>query len=129
MSDFVPVNFLEKMLLEAKAGRMPLPDFLRLFAASMIVVPSAREVTHGWEGFQPLVFNKQGVHMLASFTAPQRNDASPDKFPYYLEIMADKFLMSLRPEHGVVVNPGQSVGFEMGPQTIAEFLKRPQANS
>jgi hypothetical protein len=110
MSDFVPVNFLEKMLVEARAGRMPMPDFLRLFAASMIIVPSAGEVKKGWEGFQPLFFNKQGVHMLACFSAPERNDASPETFPYFLEIMAEKFLISLKPGLGVVCIPGSPSG-------------------
>jgi SseB protein N-terminal domain len=128
MSDFVPVNFLEKMLVEARAGRMPLPDFLRLFAASTIIVPSAREVKKGWEGFQPQAFNKEGVQMLACFTAPERNDASHEIYPYYLEVMADKFLTSIRPGLGVVVNPGQSVGFEMGPQSVAEVVKGLSAN-
>lgn len=129
MSDFVPVNFLEKMLAEARVGRMPLPDFLRLFAASQIIVPSAREVKDGWQGFQPMTFEKDGVHMLACFTSNERNTASRSEYPFYLEIMADKFLTSIRPGHGVVVNPGQSTGFEMGPQTIAEVLKHvPKSN-
>jgi type III secretion system (T3SS) SseB-like protein len=123
MSDFVPVNFLEMKLVEARAGQMPMPDFLRLFAASMIIVPSMSEVKERWEGFMPMVFDKQGVHMLACFTAPERNDAPRETFGYYLEIMGDKFVTSLRPGLGLVVNPGQPVGFEMGPESLAEFAK------
>jgi hypothetical protein len=129
MPDFVALNDLERLLVETRAGRLPMPDFLRQFVVSRIVVPSASEVTAGWQGFHPLVFRKQGVEMLACFTTAGRIGASAEKFPYYLEIRAAEFLKSLQPTVGVVVNPGNSVSFDISPEGIARIVKEFVANN
>jgi SseB protein N-terminal domain len=121
MSDFVAVNDLEGLLIEAQTGRLHMPDFLRQFVQSRIVVPSASEVTAGWQGFHPLVFKKQGVEMLACFTAHERIGSAVEKMPYYLEIRAAEFLKSLQPNVGVVINPGHSVSFDISPEGLARI--------
>ena len=53
MTTFIPANDLETALESARAGRLPMPDFLKVFVASDLAVPSGGEVQSDGGGFQP----------------------------------------------------------------------------
>lgn len=123
MSETDALNDLERLLIEAKSGRLPMQEFLLQFINAKIVVPSAGEVKDGWENFKPLVLRKDGIDYLACFSAPERIGANANDFPYYLQMRAAEFLKSLQTRLGLVVNPGSPVGFQVRPEGLAEIVK------
>jgi len=122
MSSFKAVNALESELESAQAGRSSMPVFLRLFCNSEIVVPSAEEIMPDGSGFEPLLFVKEGVQMVACFTAKERIGGFADIIPYCLTIRGSEFLRLIPTHYGLVVNPGQSVGFEIAPDKLRKIV-------
>ena len=122
MTDFTPINKLESSLLLAKAGQVPMQDLLQLLLKSNVAVPSGTAVAPDGAGFQPLLFKKDGVDMIALFTAKSRMKDFADMTPYVLEIKGGDFLKRIPKECGVVVNPGLSEGFDISPPGIAKIL-------
>jgi hypothetical protein len=122
MTDFIPLNALESALESARAGRSSLPDFFSVFAESDIVVPSGSELMSDGSGFQPLLFDKEGVQMVTCFTAMERIGEFSRVTPYCLKIKGDEFLLRIPVEYGLVVNPGQSVGFDVPPSGVREII-------
>lgn len=125
MTNFTPTNALESELDRVQSGRSSMHEFLRLFSQSDLTVPSGCEVMPDGSGFQPLLFNKDGVQMVACFTAMERICDFADLAPYSLTIRGGEFLRRIPAEYGLVVNPGQPAGFDVTPdglrQIIAEF--------
>lgn len=122
MTNFIPLNTLESALESARTGRSSLPDFFSVFAESDIVVPSGGELMSDGSGFQPLLFDKEGVQMVACFTAMERIGEFASLTPYCLKIKGDEFLMRIPVEYGLVVNPGQSTGFDVLPSGVREII-------
>ena len=119
----VPSNPLEFALAQARDGRLPIPDFLRLLLASKLAVPSATEVKADGRGLQPLVFDKQGTAMVAVFSSPERAGVFADRAPYLLYGSAAGLLRALAPDLGIVLNPTYELGFDISPQGIAAVLR------
>jgi hypothetical protein len=115
MTDFIPLNEFEKALLEARSGRLPAQKLLHLMADAELAVPSAAEVSADGSGFQPLLFPKESVPMLACFSDRSRIGEYAQLAPYSL--------MRMPPEYGLVVNPGSTVGFDMPPEGIARIAR------
>lgn len=122
MADFTPVNALETALEGARAGRSSMPDFLRLFGNAEIVVPSGSEIMPDGSGFQPVLFDKGGTQMVACFTAMERIGDFSRLAPYCLTITGSEFLQRIPPGYGLVVNPGQSVGFDVTPDGLRQIV-------
>lgn len=100
-----------------------MPEFLRLFSESDISVPNVAEVMPDGSGFQPLLFDKEGVQMVACFTAMARSGPFVDQAPYALTIKGGEFLRRIPGGYGLVVNPGQSVGFDVSPDGLAKLVE------
>lgn len=115
-------NDLERALVQAQAGRLAMPEFLDLFGRSDLFVPSGDAVAADGEGFRPVLFDRDGTDMIACFTAIARIGRHAQTAPYCLQIEGLAFLRRLTPETGVVVNPGQEVGFELSPAGIARMI-------
>ncbi|WP_040309284.1 SseB family protein [Asticcacaulis biprosthecium] len=123
--NFTPVNNLEAELVSVRSGHVPMTSFLRLLCASDLYVPSANEVGQDWSGLQPVIFDKEGVQMVACFTALERIADASKLAPYCLTIRGGEFLRRIPHEFGLVVNPGHEVGFDVPPiglrKIISEF--------
>jgi hypothetical protein len=122
MTSFKAVNALESELESARVGRSSMPEFLRLLSESDVVVPSAGEVMPDGSGFQPLLFDKEGTQMVACFTAKERIGRYADIASYCLTINGGEFLQRIPPSYGLVVNPGQSVGFDITPEGLGKII-------
>lgn len=120
---FVPSNPLEFALVQARDGRLPIPEFLRLLLASKLAVPSASEVEADGRGLQPLVFDKQGTAMMAVFSSPERAAVFADVAPYLLYGSARGLLQALAPDVGIVLNPTYDLGLDIPPRGIAAVLR------
>lgn len=119
---FQPANELETALVRAQSGGTPMEDFLKLFVTADIAVPSGGEITRDGQGFQPLLFDKEGTPMVACFTALGRAGRFAHQTPYCLQIKAGEFLRRIPSGHGLVVNPGESVGFDIAPDGIQRIV-------
>lgn len=127
VADFTPGNDLERALESARAGRSSMPAFLRVFRQSKVFVSSGAEIKPDGSGFQPVLFDKEGVQMVACFTAMERIGRFASLAPYCLAIKGGEFLQRIPEGYGLVVNPGQPVGFDVTPDGIraivAEFTR------
>jgi hypothetical protein len=123
MPSFEPLNDFEKALVEARSGRLPVQKLLHMMADADLAVPSAGEVQADGSGFQPLLFPKEQVQMLACFTDKSRIGEYAEMAPYFLLMKGRDLLRRMPPDHGIVVNPGSTVGFDMSPEGIAKIVQ------
>lgn len=119
---FVPMNELESMLVRAKNGQAPVSDLMRTLVDSDVVLPSGSEVLADGTGFEPLLFSKEKVQMVACFTDKSRIGEYIKMTPYCLVMKGGDFLRGIPSGHGVVVNPGQEVGFDIPPDGVGKVL-------
>jgi hypothetical protein len=121
--DFVPENFLEQSLVRAQENLIPLNQFLQELIQEKIFILSTSSIEADGSGISPLTFDREAVMMVAAFTSLSRAKifAKPDVF--CLEIQGGNFLERIPKDHGLVLNPGLSVGLEIPPLGI-ENIKR-----
>lgn len=122
MEEFVSLNELESKLVAAKQGRVPVGDFVHQLLSSEIALPTASEVQADGSGFEPVLFDNEGVRMLAAFTARDRVTELGQIAKFCLMIKGADILRRIPKGYGLVVNPGLKVGFEISPQGISEIL-------
>lgn len=122
MPSFAPLNDLESLLIQAKAGQVPMRDLMRALVISDVVLPSGSEVLADGTGLEPLLFSKEKVQMVACFTDKSRIGEYVKMTPYCLVMKGRSFLRGIPAGHGVVVNPGQEVGFDISPDGVSEIL-------
>ncbi len=122
MTDVTPVTALESKLEEARSGQSSMSDFLHTFSESNIIVPSGSEIMPDGSGFQPVMFDKGGSQMVACFTAMERIGDFARVASYCLSIKGSEFLKRIPTGYGLVVNPGQSLGFDVTPDGIRQIV-------
>lgn len=120
--DFSPLNDFEAKLVEAQRGEVTVAEVLASLASAELALPSAGAVQEDWSGFQPLLFSKNGVPMLACFSAKERLADYVDMAPFCLVLRGRELLRRIPAGHGLVVNPGQRVGFDVMPEGIARIV-------
>jgi hypothetical protein len=74
-------------------------------------------------GFQPLLFDKNNVKMVACFTSKERIGEFAKMAEYFLLLQGREFLKRIPPQYGLVINPGQTVGFDITPEGISRIVK------
>ena len=122
MSDFGPINELEKSLVSAKSRQMAVEVFLRQMLNTDLALPSISEVGDDGNGFAPLTYDRHGTPMLAAFTDPGRIGALSDVAQYCLVMNGLQVLRRIPPGHGVVINPGLEMGLDLSPDGIKRIL-------
>ena len=122
VKEFRPLNDFELALEQAKDGRLEVRELLRVLVSSELAVPSAEEVMADGSGFSPLLFNKNGVQMLACFSDKSRVGEFADMTSYCLVMKGRELLSRMPPGYGLVINPGLTVGFDMTPDGISRLI-------
>lgn len=122
-----PLNRLEVAVAEAKAGRIPVSAMLRVLFASDLVVPSAAPVDADGAGLRPVMFPRADHSAVACFTAFERVRDVEEIAPYALLTPSRAWLPRVADGHGLAVNPGQAIGFEIDPdglrRAVADFAR------
>ena len=125
---FEPSNELERALVSAQQGELPLPTFMQMLLASKVFVLLDKEIgpSGAWDNSaSPMVLsNAQGAAVLAMFTAPERSGEWPKRQSHFAFGLLTDFawlLKGIAPNVGVVINPGLSVGLEIQPSTVAQL--------
>lgn len=113
---------LERTIVLAQEGRASTLEVLELFAGAQVVVPSGTPVTDNLSQLQPLLFDNDGVMMLAVFTHLDQIADFGTLASFALSVLGRSLLVSMPPAAGLVVNPSRSIGFEMPPEGIAAFI-------
>ena len=113
---------LERIIVLAQEGRASTFDVLEAFAEAQVVVPSGTPITDNLSQLQPLLFDKDGVMMLAVFTHLDQIADFADLAAFALSVLGRSLMISMPPNAGLVVNPSRSIGFEMPPEGIAAFV-------
>lgn len=116
-------NPLETAILDAKAHRITMVQMLRALLGAELTVPSGGEVAADGGGFRPVLFDKAGTPMIACFTAPERIEGIEHLAPYALKMPAHAFLRQVPAGHGIVINPGQEIGFEIDADGLQRLLR------
>ncbi|GAO37709.1 hypothetical protein SCT_3145 [Sulfuricella sp. T08] len=126
---FIPKNELEKKLLAAWEGSMSGDEFMHELMVSEVfmpieddeVMPGVQRSAHA----QPLVLEAEdGVKVLAVFTSPDRAKPFLKDFPQYGGGLLTEFkwvLEKMGAGHGVALNPGCEVGFDMEPEMLSQL--------
>ena len=68
MEKFNPLNDFEWSLLAAKENKISVEIFLQKFVRSILALPTTKKVQEDGSGFEPVLFDKIGISMLAAFT-------------------------------------------------------------
>ena len=118
-----PQNPLETLLKAAMEGTVPIKAFMQGFVASEVVLLTGSRVTPDGSGFDPLLFDKQGVLHVAVFTDMARVGIHAQQAPHTLRWLMLDVLRRVPGGYGVVVNPGTPLGFEVAPSGVGELLR------
>lgn len=122
MNELIPLNTFESTLADARQGHLSVPQLMRMLVGSVLFVPSATEVMEDGSGFQPLLFDKGNARMLACFSDKSRVGDFSSLAPYGVTMKGRDILVRIPSGYGVVVNPGNLIGFDISPEGIAEVI-------
>jgi hypothetical protein len=126
--DFVPVNDLEKKLARISTGRTTFVKAFNFLMNSMVIVavkPAAEEGA-GREK-QLILRGPEGKPFLAVFSSPGRAFETLSRHKSYTQLVKKpgwQAMASLRPNRGLIVNPGSTVGFTVPPEELLKLRKK-----
>ncbi|MNM63734.1 hypothetical protein D3C81_751090 [compost metagenome] len=123
MNDLPPQTPIETLLQTAMEGKLPIKAFMQAFVASEVVLLTGSLITPDGSGFDPLLFDKQGVLHVAVFTDMARVGFNSQQAPHDIRMLMFEVLRRVPGGYGVVVNPGTTLGFEISPSGVQEILK------
>ena len=123
MTELPPQTPIETLLQSAMDGQLPIGLFMKAFVASEVVLLTGSLVTPDGSGFDPLLFDKQGVLHVAVFTDPARVGFHSEQAPHQIRWLMLDVLRRVPGGYGVVINPGTTLGFEISPAGVGEILK------
>lgn len=122
MEPIVAFTPVETLLQGAIDGKLPIRAFMQAFVASEVVLLTGSLVTPDGSGFDPLLFDKQGVLHVAVFTDPARVGFHAQQAPHQVRWLMLDVLRRVPGGYGVVINPGLPLGFEISPSGIGQIL-------
>ncbi len=123
MNDAAPQTPIETLLKTAMDGQLLIGLFMKAFVASEVVLLTGSLVTPDGSGFDPLLFDKQGVLHVSVFTDMSRVGFHSQQAPHTIRMLMLDVLKRVPGGYGVVINPGTSLGFEISPSGVGEILK------
>lgn len=118
-----PQNPLELQLQAAMDGTLPIRGFMQSFIAAEVVLLTGSLVTPDGSGFDPLLFDKQGTLHVAVFTDIARVGIHSQQAPHNTRWLMLDVLRRVPGGYGLVINPGNPLGFEISPAGVGEILR------
>jgi hypothetical protein len=127
-----PHNDFERDLLAAQQGRMTSDDLLRVLVDTRVFMPVADEKTavanvQRSVRAQPLLMiGENDTPVLVLFSSPERAKPFLADRPGYSGGLLVEFRWVLERMgdggYGIVFNPGEEIGFDMEPATVAQLV-------
>lgn len=99
-------------------------DVIEAMLRTQLLVPSGADVGPGFVGFVPVLYDRDGVPMLAVFTSLERARAVTHLARYAVTMTGRDVVARMPTGHGIVLNPGHDVGLEILPQAIGTITER-----
>src|SRR5690606_41484824 len=118
-----PQSPLGSRLQTAMEGKLPSKAFMQALGASEVVLLTGSLIAPDGSGFDPLLFDKQGVLHVAVFTDKARVGFNSQQAPHNIRMLMLDVLRRVPGGYGVVINPGTTLGFEIQPSGVEEILK------
>ncbi|OUE31442.1 hypothetical protein BFL35_04965 [Clavibacter michiganensis] len=113
---------LEQAIARGQAGESDMTAVLTEFINTVVVVPTATPLTPETDQLQPVLFDREGVPMLAAFTHEDRIDEKVTSVADHVATIPAAELVQAIPEGtGLVINVGTTDGFEMMPEGVAQL--------
>lgn len=113
-----PAEGLETAIASGRSGDLDVAGVVNTLLSSILFVPSGAEVSDGRGQVQPVLFDRGGVAYMAVFTAMDRIGDFAEMAPYAVALGGSDVVRGLAPGSGLVVNPGDELGFEVDPSTL-----------
>jgi len=126
-----PRNELEEKLLAAQEGRITSDDLLATLMTSQVYMPVQEEKAavlniQRSACAQPLVLaDEDGAPILVLFSSPERSKDFVKDYPGFGGGLLTEFtwvLERMGRDFGIVLNPGDELGFDMEPETVNELV-------
>jgi hypothetical protein len=113
---------LEQAISKGQAGEGDMNAVLAEFVNAQVVVASAVDAQDSLNDLQPVLFDREGTPMLAAFThADMIGEQVKGVAEFQATIPAAELVQAIPAQTGLVVNPGNSEGFEMLPEGVAQL--------
>nr|WP_240933558.1 SseB family protein [Cellulomonas sp. IC4_254] len=93
-------------------------DIVGALLRSELIVPSGGAVGSNFEGFVPVLFDRGETPMLAVFTSLELTAKVSHQARFALTMTGRDLVLRMPGGHGLVVNPGHEVGFELFPDAV-----------
>ena len=122
-----PVNSLETMLKSAQEGHSSFDSFIDMLMTSDLFAASTSELLDKDTSFVPMLFDREGVPMLAVFTDKSRASLYKEKLKSLAKKTGEHLLLTMPKGYGVVINPGFDVGLEILPEGVENLLQKRKA--
>ena len=122
----------DQALRTAAPGTIDGAKLLNRFAYEQLAVPSGGPVGEHFEGFIPALVQRDGSHHLVAFSSVQRFRDEGRLGGEAVAMPVREVLLRMPADVGIVINPGSSQGFELGPDAVAKLrdeLTRPHDES
>ncbi|HEY8718603.1 SseB family protein [Pengzhenrongella sp.] len=110
---------LDEAIGRAMRGESDGSDVIGLMVAATLVLPSGAEVGERFEGFEPVLFDRDGTTVLGVFTSLELAASVAEIAPYAVTLTGRELLRMMPADHGLAVNPGHLAGFELPPSGVA----------
>lgn len=122
--EFTPLNPLEELIADARAGGVGLDAVIEALRAAELFVSSRQEVLADGSGFEPLLFGESSFPLVGAFTAPERPVIHRERAEYFVQMKGHDLLIRMPPGYGVVVNPGYVAQLIISADAIEDLTKR-----
>lgn len=122
MINFYPMNDLEISVSLAKRKEISVLTFLQQLIHSDLALPSATEVKSDGTGFEPILYDRTGIKMVAAFTDKSRIGELIHTAEYCLTMNGLQVLRRIPSGYGLVINPGLKIGLELSPDGIVKII-------
>jgi hypothetical protein len=109
---------LEELIRRGMTGE-PL-DVISAMLRTVLIVPVGPQSS----GFDPVYFNRDGVSMLAAFTAFELTSRVTDLAKYALTMTGRDLMLRMPAGEGIVLNPGHDIGLEILPVAVESITQR-----
>ncbi len=120
--EFEPSNPLEIALQKTMIGKASMDTFLKVFVQSELYLPSTTKLDKDLSNFSPIVFDKDGTPMAAVFTNVKLMDLYKTYSKGNLAINGAVLLTKSAAGFGIVINPGYTLGLELGEHGIKNIV-------
>ncbi|KQS15641.1 SseB family protein [Frigoribacterium sp. Leaf186] len=113
---------LEQAISKGQAGEGDMNSVLAEFVNAQVVVATATDAQESLNDLQPVLFDREGVPMLAAFThVDMIGEQVKGVAQYSATLPAAELVQAIPAETGLVVNPGNHEGFEMLPEGVSQL--------